>query len=553
VLGGIVGLAGVLSVFSALTPNDRPRVELFQDAFTPELRHYAHGATALLGVALILLGRGLVHRRRLAYVGAVGILLATAITHVAKGLDVEEAAVMLGAAGLLVHSRSLFTEPTPRARWRSLLVWTPLVIGFDLAYGLTGIALRSGSMKPSPTLDLALREVCARLVGLTGPLHVEHGFGGWFPASITVLGVLSVGGLVLLALAPVAERISEHHHAVRDRVLPMVDRADGDTLDPFALRHDKAYVFSADGRAAVAYRYVNGVGLASADPVGEPDSFADAVARFVAHCEERGWRPASIGVRHDRLGPWEAAGLRSRYLGDEAIVDVAEFSLDGRAMRGVRQAANRTKKFGITTEIHREGDLDPTLRRALQGIAERHREGAAERGFSMALDGLLSGRDADCIVTIARDEGGTPIAFQRYVPCRAGNGLSLDAMRRDRVGPNGVNERMIVDTVLWAKEREIAQISLNFAVFKGLIEEGADLGLTSSIEAWVVRRINPYFQIESLYTFNDKFHPHWVPRFLVYRSTSELAAVGIAAASAEGFMPFDRHNNKLAPAGAGAR
>ena len=136
----------------------------------------------------------------------------------------------------------------------------------------------------------------------------------------------------------------------------------------------------------------------------------------------------------------------------------------------------------------------------------------------MALDGLLSGRDPQCLVIVARDEDGTAIAFQRYVPCKNGNGLSIDAMRRDPVGPNGVNERMIVDVVSWAQDHGISEVSLNFAVFKGLIEEGADLRFVAAAEAWLVRRLNPYFQIESLLTFSAKFGPRWVPRYLVYRS-----------------------------------
>jgi lysyl-tRNA synthetase class 2 len=381
---------------------------------------------------------------------------------------------------------------------------------------------------------------------LPGRLDID-GFGHWFPASITIVGFIIVLTILVVALAPVAER-AVAHQGDRERVRTLLERPDGDTLDPFALRHDKRYVFSADGRAAVAYRYVNGVGLIGGEPVGEPSEFASAIHRFIDLCHTKGWRPAVLGARGDRLGIYEAAGMRARYLGDEAVIDVADFSLDGRPMRPVRQAVNRTKNAGITTEIFREGELDPTLLRALVGISDRARAGAPERGFSMALDGLLSGRDRDCVVAVARDPSGAPIAFQRYAPCRAGLGLSLDAMRRDAVGPNGVNERLIVATIEWARERGIEEVSLNFAAFKGLIEEGADLGPLQSAQAWVIRRLNPYFQIESLYTFNAKFRPRWVPRYLVYRNVGDLGPVAVAALSAEAFLPFDRGTRECSEA-----
>ena len=289
-----------------------------------------------------------------------------------------------------------------------------------------------------------------------------HGrFGQWFPASITVVGIAGVVLLLFIVLAPVAERAVADPLA-RERVRNLMNRPDGDTLDAFALRHDKHYVFSADGRAAVAYRYVRGVGLMSGDPVGDPESFADAFRMFHDLCEGQGWRVAVLGARRDRLDVYETGRLRELYLGDEAIIDTAAFTLDGRHMRPVRQATNRTINHGITCEVYREGALDPTLRRALIGIADRHRGEQAERGFSMALDGLLEGRHPDALVTIARDPTGAPFAFQRYIPCKAGHALSLDAMRRDNVGVNGVNERMIVETITWAQRqrhrRGVAQL-----------------------------------------------------------------------------------------------
>ncbi|MDQ6855332.1 MAG: phosphatidylglycerol lysyltransferase domain-containing protein [Actinomycetota bacterium] len=534
-----VTVTGIVNLASALTPQFSARLEIVGEAFTPEVTHFARGATALLGVALVLLGRGVLRHRRLAYRAAVMLLAVSAFTHLLKGLDFEEAVVAIGVAVLLIKSGSLFTASTPPAHWRTTAKVAATVIPVAFAYGILGLVIRYNRVRPGLTVLGAVHETAARLVGLTGPLHVGGGFGRWFPASITALGFCAVIVIAVAMLAPVAERTLAPA-IERERIRRLVNREDGDTLDPFALRHDKRYMFSTDGHAAVAYRYVNGAGLASGDPVGDPAAYADALGRFLERCTECGWRPAVIGARGDRLDLYESLGLRARYLGDEAIIDVEHFTLDGRRMRPVRQAFNRTKNFGLTAEIHREGELEPTLRRALIGISERHLDGAPERGFSMALDALLTGRDADCLIVVCRDAEGTPIAFQRYVPCKAGTGLSLDTMRRDDVGPNGVNERLIVEAVLWAREHGIREVSLNFAAFKGLIEEDADLGPLETAQAWLIKRLNPYFQIQSLLTFNAKFDPRWAPRYLVYRSMRDLPPIAVAALSAESFLPFDR-------------
>jgi len=549
-MGAVVVLAGLLNVISAVTPGLRERLSIIDTAFDPSFTEIAAGATALVGIALVLIGRGLAHRRRLAYRVALVLLGVSFVTHLGKGLDVEEA-VILGAVGAaLWRFRRIFDEQVPRIRSTSVLRWGPRLLAITFVYGIVGLVVERGNITPDLTPSLAVREVGARVIGFSGPLEISGAFGAWFPASLTILGITSLIAIVLLALAPVADRFVVHEEE-RQRVRGLVDRVDGDSLDPFALRHDKRYVFSHDGRAAVAYRYLNGVGLAAGDPVGDQASAPDAVRRFIARCDAHGWRPAAISVRGDRLDVWTEQGLRVQYLGDEAIIDVATFHLEGRTMRPVRQAVSRTRRHGITTEVHREGALDPTLRRALVGISQAHLDGQPDRGFSMALDGLLSGRDADCVIVVARDGTGTPFAFQRYVPCRSGRGLSLDAMRRDDGGcpqVNGVNETLIVDAVVWAAARGIEEVSLNFAAFKGLLEEDPDRGLRDNLTAWFVRRLDPHFQIGSLLSFNAKFQPRWVPRYLVYRSAGDFAPVGLAAASAEGFVPLERR----APAGAPA-
>jgi lysyl-tRNA synthetase class 2 len=544
-IGCFVAGVGLINVGSALMPEAESRLEWVRGFLTPSVVDSADGATALAGLALLLIGRGLVHRRRFAYRIALVLLGISVITHVLKGLDIEEAVIALAAAITLVSARRIFTVPIAPARWRTLVTAVPAVVGGVFAYGAIGLIFRRSEVVETLTPRNVGQEVLARLFGMSGGLHINGRFGQWFPASITAVGIAAVIVILFLVLAPVAEHVVSDP-AARERARRLLDRADGDSLDPFALRHDKHYVFSSDGNAAVAYRYVTGVGLMSGDPIGDTDSFYDALGTFLDLCDEQGWRYAALGARKDRLPLYESCGLRSMYLGDEAIIDTASFTLEGRKMRPVRQATNRTLTHGITCEIHREGELDPTLRRALIGIAERHRGGAPERGFSMALDGLLEGRHPDALVTVARDGLGAPFAFQRYIPCRAGRALSLDAMRRDRAGAkgiNGVNERMIVETVRWAQENDVDEVSLNFAVAKDILTEGADLSSVEAAEAWVLRRLNGYFQIESLLSFNAKFHPRWVSRYLVYRSIADLLPVAVAALSAEAFLPLDRNRD----------
>jgi lysyl-tRNA synthetase class 2 len=328
---------------------------------------------------------------------------------------------------------------------------------------------------------------------------------------------------------------------VRRRVAGLAALPGNDTFAPFTLRHDKAYAFSADGRAALGYRVLFGVAVVGGDPVGDGDARQGAVRVFLELCARQGWRPLAIGVRGDLATLWTAFGLRSIGIGDEVVVDTEHFTLDTPRLRNVRQAVKRTHNMGVTTVILRERELDGTMRQELAEVTARCWGGMPERGFSMNLDGLLAGIHPEALLVVCRDRSGVVVAFQRHVLCAGGRALSLDTMCRLPDAPNGVNERMIVEAMQWGSARGVRQASLNFAAFRPLF----DAEQRRPVEALgyrTVHLLDRWIKLESLYQFNAKFRPSWVPRSVVLRSWSDLPFVLPAALTAEfgGSLDFRR-------------
>ena len=548
-LGFIVLIAGVAGVVSVVVPQSLERMRVAETLLTPWGTGIAEGAAAILGIGLIVVGRGVVHRRRVALWTAVALLIASTGAHIASGFDVGPAAVNAAGAWLLVRNRKLFVVDPGRARVATVARLTARLTAVVLAYGMLGFATHAHRVRPSFTPVRAIWEIGARMIGLTGPLTMPGRFGRWFLPSLTILGGISLGALLLTAVAPVALRGGGEDDE-RDDLRAILGRRDEDTLAPFVLRRDKRYAFSPDRHAAIAYRYLHGVGLAAGDPIGDPASFGAAIDAFLALCKRMGWKPAVVGAHENVLPVYTERGLRTIYIGDEAVIDVAMFSLEGRKIRNVRQSVNHARRAGITTEMYREGDLDLRLRRQLLKVAAAQRKDHPEYGFTMALGDHFSGRYPECFVIVARDAHGEPVGFQRYVPCRRGNAFSLDSMRRAPGSIGGVNELMIVDAVAWAKARDIEAVSLNFSAFRTLLESGAELEGLQSIAAWTIRRFEGKFgvQLDTLRRFNAKFLPRWVPRYVVYRTPADIPAIGIAAYSAEGFLPFDQKSRLQAAA-----
>jgi lysyl-tRNA synthetase class 2 len=323
------------------------------------------------------------------------------------------------------------------------------------------------------------------------------------------------------------------------RVAAELVRAHGsDTLSFFKLRADKHYFFSSDRSAFVGYRVENGVLLLSGDPVGPDAALAGLISDLKEFAQTRGLKLAAVGASERLVPLWEKLGLRTMYLGDEAIIEVGRFSLEGRPIRKVRQSVSRLRKAGFTAELHRVSELAPDVAQEVEEVLERGREGAPERGFSMAMDSLHGDHGQDTLVVLARDEADPdrPVrGVLHFVPCFGRSAMSLSFMRRDPRTPNGLTEFMVVSAVELLRERGVDEMSLNFAAFARWIhspERPAERAVGKLIALG-----NRFFQIESLYRFNAKFFPRWEPRYLVYQGALGLPRASLAAMWAEGQIP----------------
>lgn len=443
-------------------------------------------------------------------------------------------AISVAALGILIAARAEFYAASrPGALWRALLVLgLGLLAAVLLGWGL--VALFPGTLPKGQWLDWAAKEVF-------GGLFSDREFDGRPPRPLSFLCGL-FGALALLNAAATlfrSQRLTAALHGDEEPRIRALLGAYGrhDSLGYFATRRDKAVVFAPNGKAGVTYRVEAGVCLASGDPVGDPAAWTPAVDAWLAVARRYGWQPAVMGASEEGATAYARSGLSALQLGDEAILHVAHFDLDGRDMRVTRQAVNRVKRAGATTLIRRHSALTDEEMQHIVDRADTWRDTETERGFSMALDRLGDPADGDCLLVEAFDDQGTLIALLSFVPWGK-DGISLDLMRRDRAAPNGIMEFMVAQLCAAAPGLGVRRISLNFAVFRSAFEEGGRIGAGPVLKLW--RRLLLFFsrwwQLEALYRSNVKYGPEWYPRFLCYQDAGSLARVSLASGIAEGFV-----------------
>ncbi|GLY63960.1 hypothetical protein Atai01_05790 [Amycolatopsis taiwanensis] len=537
VITWVTRLVGLLTVLSVVLPLGRRgmRGHVAQWLTLPQEATTAAAAVAVVtGVLLMMLASGLRRRKRRAWQLTLAASLLVAVSHVglrhlfgAPGL----VSVALAVA-LLVNRRYFIALPDPvTGRWRAVRVFVQLVVA-GLLINFTLLTVAPARLLTPLNFQDRFTESALALIGVSGPaeFHVT-----WLDDLVASIGLLFGLGAVLLAayfLLRSAEPAPHLSEAEKERLRTLLARhGERDSLGYFALRDDKFVVFSKTGKAAVTYRVIAGAAVASGDPLGDSEAWPGAIEEFLDVCRRYGWVPSVMGCSELGATVWARYGLDVLEIGDEAIVDVDTFTLDGRAMRGVRQAVSRTRRAGYEVRVRQADEIDGEERAQLEALAAHWRGSDTERGFSMALGRM---GDPGAVIVTAEQQGQVRGLLQ-FVPWGR-HGLSLDVMRRDRAADNGVNELMISELLLTARERHVKHVSLNFAAFRKLMEQGQRIGAgpVARLSAKVLHWASRWVQIETLYRFNAKFQPRWLPRYLVYPGVRELPRVGVAVFEAEG-------------------
>ncbi|MFC8177446.1 lysine--tRNA ligase [Rhodococcus sp. 14-2470-1b] len=537
--GLVLGVFAVLVFLWSLSPALRAVIRVPREYID---NYYIDAPDTSLAWALVLglTAAALASRKRIAWWFLTLYLVLVAVSNLADVIDGNNVSAWIALGvhiviiGVLIAARKEFYTRVRRgAAWKALgVLILGAVVGTLVGWAL--VALFPGTLPENQTFLWAFNRVTA-----LATVDNEQFDGRTHVFVNTLLGLF--GALALLAAVVTLFRSQRSSNALtgsdESALRGLLDKWGAeDSLGYFATRRDKAVVFAPSGKAAVTYRVEIGVCLASGDPIGNPEAWPHAIDAWLDLAEKYGWTPAVMGASETGATAFKRAGLSVLELGDEAILDTKKFNLAGREMRPVRQAVNRARKAGVTVQIRRHRDIPAQEMADIIRCADEWRDTETERGFSMALGRLGDPLDGDCLLVQAR-EGEKTVAVLSLAPWGR-TGVSLDLMRRDPQAPNGVIELLVTELATGGDQFGISRISLNFAVFRAVFEEGSRIGAGPVLRIWrsVLVFFSRWWQLEALYRSNLKYLPDWEPRYLCFADNRELPKVGIASAIAEGFL-----------------
>ena len=379
------------------------RLAIVSELLSPAAPHVADGMLVASSLGLVLLGRGLARRRHRSWQAALWLLAISCVGHLLKERDVIDSIVSAVPFALLWWKRGRLrrrrrSRTARRARSRPASGRSP---------GSTPTASPRPTSTPrcaacrssfGDTLDERhARARRRRSEQRSGPLRAraddqprerrDH---------LRRLRRLARAAAARLRRQPrprptAATRAGSSSATGATRSPTSRCAATSRTSSTRSARRSSPTAPSAASRSSPA--------IPSATPTAAPALLAD----FARHCHAHAWRVAALGVARAHLADWHAIGLRTIYIGDEAVVHPARFSLEGRPIRKVRQSVTRLRKAGHTARVVRARELTIEQRREIERVSRSWLRGQPERGFSMALDDMHAPDHGDAVFALGYD------------------------------------------------------------------------------------------------------------------------------------------------------
>ncbi|MGH2893140.1 MAG: bifunctional lysylphosphatidylglycerol flippase/synthetase MprF, partial [Solirubrobacteraceae bacterium] len=473
-----------------------------------------HALELILGAALLALAPGLWRGTRTAVSLTIIGLVALAALNGGHG-RFDQAAVEACLALMLAAGRGAFrlgcsNRPRPAIALAALGAW----------------GLAAGAILSAP----AVRHTAGRVIARVLHHPLAHSLavaatprlsGDWdVLIDVLIAGAAGISVLALRSLVRPATASNRHLEHEYRAARAIVDAHGGDSLSPFLLRPDKALAFAAGG--VLAYRVIGGTAVISADPVAPDGAAGDVLSTFQDQARRRGWQIVVWGAAETHLEAYRALGLHALCVGEEAFVDPRTFILEGRAVRKLRQSVHRARRRGWTISARDGREIDARLESEIELVSARWRDAHPRvHGFAMGMGNFTSELRPDDLYILARSPVGELGGVMRFVTC--GGTLSLDTMQRVGETPNGLNEALVARALAEARERGVAEVSLNYAGLAHLIRREPSRSPTArALTGLALGPLHRRFQMDRLVSFNDKFSPQWRPRYLIYESRAAL-------------------------------
>ncbi len=522
----LTALVGAIDLLAAVLPALPERLAVLEGVFPLDVPVGARFFGALASFLLFSLAVALLRRKRQAWLITCLLLAASVVSHLLTGLNIEESLASSALLVLLLWMRPLFTADSDRPSVLQGIRVLLLAVVFTLAYGTLGFYLLDwhysvnfdGPQALAQTLAMFFTDHDAGLVPIT-----RH--GQRFAESIHLIGGVTLGYALVMLLRPVLQRpgASEAESLEASRIVRAHAQA---SLAAFSLLPDKTLFFSPSRHSLTAFGVFGRSAVVLGDPIGPADDLRRTISAFREHCFRNDWRPAFYQTLPNHLDLYRELGFRALKIGEEGIVDLAAFSLSGKAAAHLRTPINKLRKLGYRVEFHAP-PLSDALIEELRPVSSAwlQRMKGAEKKFSLGWfdPGYLRGTE----VAVVRTPDGMVSAFANLLVGVRPDEVAIDLMRSHHDLEPGTMDVLFSSLLLHYQQAGFKRFNLGLSALSGLGSSETSPRLEKAMAA-LADHLDRFYSFRGLHSYKAKFRPSWEPRYLIYPSLAALPDVILA-------------------------
>jgi phosphatidylglycerol lysyltransferase len=520
----LVFLLGVVNILSVITPPIAERMKILS-GFVPRGSINATNQFVLLtGFILLITSAYLIRGQRNAWFLAMILSVISLFGHLFKALDYEEAIIAASVLVILSVSAKQYRLKSNPKLVQLGLVSVLLVFAAIWIFGFVGfyfLEKRHFGFSFTTWQSLKLSAQNFILVG-EDDLFPKTRFAHEFIGLMHTLGFIAWGFLAFVLVKPVLNR-KKLLNTPAEKARILLERFGNSAVDYFKIDRDKLLFFSDQADGFISYRISNGFAIVLEGPVCAEDKQVVVLTEFDAHCRKMGLKTAFYRVDESSISFFQLLKKRKLLIGQEAILEIEKFSLEGRDKKSLRNALNSLQKKGFVTEAVK-APLTQELIAEMKLVSDDWLNGYHKKELVFS-QGMFSNAIVDHDVIIMKDSEQNLKAFLDVIPDFSPGEITYDLIRKTMDAPGGCMDALIIELINYAKERGAKYVNLGLVPLMGIEEPD---NTAEQLMSYAYRKLKRFRHYSGLRNFKQKYATTWHNKYLVYENDFDLLQLPMA-------------------------
>ncbi|MGE5394541.1 MAG: phosphatidylglycerol lysyltransferase domain-containing protein [Candidatus Saccharibacteria bacterium] len=519
----LIFMLGIINIISVITPAIHERVERLKDFIPIEAITASNFFVLVAGAFLLLTAVFMLKGLKNAWWIALFLSIISCIGHLTKAIDFEEATVAFIVILMLLFSKKEYPVKS-NPRLNTIGIMTALIsIAAVMIYGTIGFYFLD---KKHFNIDFNFWQSIQYtfenyFLVRSADLDPTSGFAKNFLLSINIFGVISMSFLFYTIIRPyIIKGAADPEELTKARAL--VEKYGKSGMDYFKTYSDKMVFITEEQDCFISYRIAGNYAVVLEDPVAEtPDKLKQCIVLFEKFCTDNGLKNIYYRVPEESLPLYKSLSKKSLFVGQEGIVNLHTFTLDGGKNKPLRNVLNKINDNGYKCTIH-EPPLKDGLMQKLKAVSDEWLT-STERSEIVFSQGMFVWQEVkqQTVITLENHEEKV-IAFLNIIPDYAPGEGTYDLVRKVKDAPNGVMDYLLVELFKYFKSKGYSSVNLGFAPMSGINDPHT---FPEKSMKFAYEKIRSFSAYKGLRNFKEKFFPEWQNKYLIYTNDYDLLQV----------------------------